>query len=347
MLCFVGLGVFAALRGMLMARGEIALPPAGARQTCALAANPLFHVSGLHGSAVSAMASGTKLVWTTGRFDAGQIIRLTFAEGITRWSGVPTQLYRLLEHPDFDRHDFSQITSVGGGGATWSPELQRLVRAKLPQAASAFQVGYGLTESAALLTIADETMLRAHPDSVGCALATVELEIRDDDGRALAPGRDGDICARGPMVMPGYWRDDAANAHTILPGAWLRTGDIGQLRGDFLFLASRKRDLILRGGENVYPVEIENRLEEHPGIAEAAVVGVPHRQLGQEVKAVIVVRSGAALSEDGVRAFVAERLAHFKVPAHVEFRREALPRNAAGKVLKHVLTGEPNPFAEE
>src|SRR5262249_6084579 len=108
MLCFVGLGIFAALRGMLMARGEIALPPAGARRACGLAANPLFHVSGLQGSAVSARASGTKLVWTTGRFDAGKVIQLTIAEGITRGSGAPTQLSRMLEHPDFDRHDFSQ-----------------------------------------------------------------------------------------------------------------------------------------------------------------------------------------------------------------------------------------------
>ena len=347
LLCFLALGAFAAVRGMLLLRGELSPPPAGGVQPCALAASPLFHVSGLHGSAVSAMSSGMKLVWTTGRFDADKIIRLTFAEGITRWGGVTTHLFRLLEHPAFERHDFSQITSVGGGGSTWSPELQRLIREKLPQATPAFQVGYGLTESAALLTIADEAMLRTHPDSVGCALATAELEIRGEDGRALPEGRDGDICARGPMVMPGYWRDEKANAEALLPGAWLKTGDVGRLRGDFLFLASRKRDLILRGGENVYPVEIENRLEEHPGIAEAAVVGVPHRQLGQEVMAVVVPRAGARLAAEELRAFVAERLAYFKVPAHVEIRSEALPRNASGKVLKHVLTGEPNPFVED
>ncbi len=347
MLCFLTLGAFAALRGMLLMRGEIATPPAGAKPPAGIAASPLFHVSGLHGAAVSAMSSGMKLVWTTGRFDADKIIRLTFEEGITRWGGVTTHLYRLLEHPDFDRRDFSQITSVGGGGSTWSPELQRLIREKLPQATPAFQVGYGLTESAALLTMADEAMLRAHPDSVGCALATAQIEIRGEDGRALPEGRDGDICARGPMVMPGYWRNDAANAETLLPGAWLKTGDVGKLSGDFLFLASRKRDLILRGGENVYPVEIENRLEEHPGIAEAAVVGVPHRELGQEVKAIVVLRPGARLTAEEVRAFVAERLAYFKVPAQVELRSEPLPRNAPGKVLKHVLTGEPNPFVED
>ncbi len=347
MLAFLALGAFAALRGMLLMRGRLELPPAGGKPPAAIAASPLFHVSGLHGSAVTAMSSGMKLVWTTGRFDADKILRLTFEEGISRWGGVTTHLYRLLEHPQLDRYDLSQITSVGGGGSTWSPELQRLIREKLPGATPAFQVGYGLTESAALLTMADELMLRAHPDSVGCALATAQIEIRGEDGRALPDGRDGDICARGPMVMPGYWRNDKANAETLLPGGWLKTGDVGQLREDFLFLASRKRDLILRGGENVYPVEIENRLEEHPGIAEAAVVGVPHRQLGQEVKAVVVPRPGARLEPDAVRAFVAERLAYFKVPAQVELRSEPLPRNAAGKVLKHVLTGEPNPFVED
>jgi acyl-CoA synthetase (AMP-forming)/AMP-acid ligase II len=347
MLSFLSLGAFAALRGMLLIHGELRIPKPGSKPPCAIAASPLFHVSGLHGSAVTAMASGMKLVWTTGRFDAEKIFRLSFEEGITRWGGVTTHLYRLLEHPEFAKHDFSQITSVGGGGSTWSPELQRLVRERLPQAAPAFQVGYGLTESAALLTMADELMLRAHPDCVGAALATALLEIRGEDGRALPEGRDGDICARGPMVMPGYFRNDKANAETIFPGGWLKTGDIGRMQGELLFLATRKRDLILRGAENVYPVEIENRLEEHPGIAEAAVVGVPHRDLGQEVKAVVVPRPGARIGVEELRAFVAERLAYFKVPAHVEFRDEPLPRNAAGKVLKHVLTGEANPFVEE
>ena len=148
--------------------------------------------------------------------------------------------------------------------------------------------------------------------------------------------------------MLGYWRNPEATAETFFEGGWLRTGDVGQMRDGLLFLASRKRDLIIRGGENIYPLEIENRLDDHPDVAEAAVVGVDHRELGQEVKAFVVPRPGASLDPEAIKAWVAETLAYYKVPTYVEIRTEPLPRNATGKVLKPVLTGEAeNTFREE
>ena len=314
----------------------------------AITSSPLFHVSGLQSAALSGPHTGNKHVWTTGRFDPEKVIRLTFEEGVTRWGGITTQLWRLLEHPEFEKHDFSQVRSIGGGGSTFSPELQRLIREKLPSAVDNFNVGYGMTECGGLATMATGDLLLEHPDCVGRALPTVEVAILDDDDQPQPDGVDGNICIRGAMVMPGYWRNPEANQDALRPGGWLKTGDIGQLRDGLLFLASRKRDMIIRGGENIYPVEIENRLEEHPDIREAAVIGVDHRTLGQEVKAVVVLQEGHELEPDAVREWGAETLAYYKVPTHVECRDTLLPRNATGKVLKQVLTGESESiFVEE
>lgn len=343
-LAYLSLMSFVSARGALMAgidAGADVVPPA------VLATSPLFHVSGLHSAAISHVLTGTPSVWTTGRFDPEQIFRLTVDEGIGRWGGVTTAVWRLLEHPSFNDHDFSMIRAVGGGGSTWSPELQRLIREKLPNARFGMSVGYGLTECSALCTLATSADLEAHPDCVGPALPTAEVAILDDTGAAVPDGVDGNVCIRGPMVMPGYWNQPDATAETFFPGGWLKSGDVGQFREGLLFLASRKRDMIIRGGENVYPVEIENRLEEHPGISEAAIIGVDHRELGQEVMAVVVPQPGAKLDPEEVKAFVGETLAYFKVPSYVEVRGEPLPRNAAGKVLKHVLEGGENPFVEE
>ena len=176
----------------------------------------------------------------------------------------------------------------------------------------------------------------------------MQVRVVGDDGEELPPGAEGQIAVRSPMVMLGYWRNDAANAEAFLPGGWVKTGDVGRIEGGRLHLASRKRDLILRGGETVYPIEIENRLEAHPAVLEAAVLGVDHPDLGQEVKAVVVPRPGASLDADEVRSFVAEKLAAFMVPAHVEVRSEPLTRTATGKIMKHVLGGEvENAFVEE
>jgi acyl-CoA synthetase (AMP-forming)/AMP-acid ligase II len=185
-----------------------------------------------------------------------------------------------------------------------------------------------------------------HPDSVGRPAPTVEVQVVDPDGTPLPTGETGEICLRGPTIMMrGYWnRPDATDA-VFLPGGWFRTGDIGRLDPDgFLYLVDRAKDMIIRGGENVYCVEVENVLFEHPDVVDAAVVGVPHRELGEEVKAVVQLRGGAALDVEALRAYCRERLADFKVPAFVDFRDEPLPRNPAGKVLKSLLRGDEASF---
>jgi acyl-CoA synthetase (AMP-forming)/AMP-acid ligase II len=168
------------------------------------------------------------------------------------------------------------------------------------------------------------------------------------DGHPVPEGEDGEVFIRGPMVMLEYWRRPEETAEVIGPGRWLRTGDIGRMEGGRLTLASRKRDLILRGGENVYPVEIEQRIENHPDVLEVAVVGVEDEELGQAVKAFVVAQPGATPDPDALAKWVAEELAYYKVPAHWALRSEPLPRNATGKVLKHaLLTGGDTHFVEE
>jgi len=333
------------------ARNAMSRPPdpsAADRPICQLVTYPLFHVSGLHMGAVAFMISGIRSVWTLGRFDEELVMDLIATQGITGWSYTPTMLHRILHHPRLAEYDLSGLRQGGGGGAAFSPALLERARTAIPNIRGSMGVGYGQTECAALATINAGEELVAFPESAGRPLPTVALEIRAVDGTALPEGEDGEIMVRGPMVMPGYWRRPEATAETLLPGGWLRTGDIGRMEGGRLYLATRKRDLILRGGENVYPIEIENRLEAHPGIAEVAVIGVDDEVLGQEVKAVVVPEPGATLDPEELRAFCAETLAYYKVPAHWEIRTEPLPRNALGKVVKAVLT-EPDAmqFSEE
>jgi len=322
---------------------EAALPP-----LVGITSNPLFHVSGFQSGALMGPATGMKTVWTTGRFDPKKIMKLTLEEGVTRWGGITTQLWRLIEHPDFEPELFRQVRSMGGGGSAFSPDLQRSLREKLPQATTDFNVGYGLTECSGLCSMAIGDLLEAHPDTAGRTVPGNDVAIFDDAGFRLPDGEDGNICVRGPNVMLGYWGNPEATKEAFFEGGWLRTGDIGQMRDGLLFLASRKRDMIIRGGENIYPLEIENRIDDHPDVEEVAVVGVDHRELGQEVKAIVVPKSGKHLDPKRLQEFVAEKLAYFKVPTYVEIREEPLPRNATGKVLKAVLLGEAeNTFQEE
>jgi len=314
-----------------------------------LACSPLFHVSGLHACAVMAVGAGINHLWTTGRYDAEKILRLTEEYGIARWGGVTTQLWRLVEHPRLADYDTSSVVSIGGGGSVWSPELQEICRTALPHARVSVTIGYGLTESSGLATSAADDVLRDHPDSVGYPLPIVGVRITDDGGRELDEGEVGNVCLSGPMITPGYWNDPAATAETIRDG-WLRTGDYGYVRDGLLHLVSRRSDLIIRGGENIYPTEIEQRLDAHPAVAESAVLGVEHRELGHEVKAVVVVDGEQPATDliGELEAWVADTLADIKVPAHWELRTEPLPRNATGKILKQVVQGDADyDFIEE
>ncbi|HEX7097250.1 MAG TPA: class I adenylate-forming enzyme family protein [Acidimicrobiales bacterium] len=343
LISFVQMTFFSGAREAVMRPPAEPPPP-----TVSVCSSPMFHVSGLQSAIISGVASGAKFVWTTGRFDPKKVLELAVREGATRLGGITTQLWRILEHPDFDKYDLSKVTSSGGGGSVFSPELQRTIREKIPSAANGFSIGYGLTECGGLCTMATNDMLLEHPDCVGRALPTAQVAIFDDDGTPLPDGEIGHVCIRGPMVMPGYWDDPEATKDAFFPGRWLKSGDYGRIEDGLLYLATRKRDMIIRGGENIYPIEIENRLDEHPDIVEAAVVGVDHRTLGQEVKAIVVPRPGATLDPDEIRAFVGETLAYYKVPQYIEIRHEPLPRNATGKILKNVLLGEAeNTFVEE
>jgi acyl-CoA synthetase (AMP-forming)/AMP-acid ligase II len=310
-----------------------------------LAPYPLFHVSGMSMMGGSVM-SGAKTVWPVGRFDPSTVIGLTRDEGVSAWGGGTAHVVRLLESREVASLPAEQLVSVTVGGSATTPDIIRRVEQRFPRLAGTMTTGYGSTETGGLATWAPYWMLSAAPDCVGPALPTVSVRITDDIGDVLPDEQEGNIEIRSPYTMPCYWRNPEADGETIRPGRWVRSGDFGRLDTGLLFVASRRRDLILRSGENVYPFEIENRICEHPAVAEAAAFGVDDPTFGQRVKAVVVVRSGAHLGAEEVRTFCAETLAYYKVPDVVEVTADPLPRNASGKVMKHVLAGEaPSGFA--
>jgi acyl-CoA synthetase (AMP-forming)/AMP-acid ligase II len=309
-------------------------PPEGIvrPQPSTLMVTPLFHVSGALPLA-AAPVTGTKVVFPpVGSWDEVTHLRLTEEHRVAAWSGVPTQFWRLLEHPRFDEFDTSCVMSIGGGGATFAPELFRLMARKLPQARVG--CGYGMSETVGSGSRLGGVTLETHPASVGSVEPLCEIQIRGPLDEPLPDGEVGQICIRGAAVFLGYWNDPEATAASLDERRWYRTGDYGRFVDGLLHLDSRMRDLIIRGGENIYPIEIENRLVEHPAVADVCVVGVDHHVLGQEVAAVVVTHPGTELGPDEVREWVAAGLASYKVPTHVVFAPE-LPYTKTGKVLKH------------
>ncbi len=338
----IGIQIFHGLRSL---QCRNLAPP---ESPASLVTSPLFHVSGLYAGAVIALATGIKSVWMKGRFDPVRAMQLIQDEGVTNWGPMNTIAYRFLNHPRVGDYDLSSVTSVGSGGAPMPRELQDRLRQVFPRASDSTALGYGLTECTALATLNFGEEFKEKPHSSGRPLPTVQVEIRNLAGEPVDEETDGEIHIRGPNVMLEYWRLPHDTQSTILPGRWLRTGDIGRLEGGHLLINSRSRDLILRGSENVYPAEIENRLLAHPDVAEAAVVGVEHEELGLEVKGIVVSRPNATFTPEDLAGWVGETLAYYKVPTHWEIRTEPLPRNAVGKVMKHLLDRkEDNPFSED
>jgi long-chain acyl-CoA synthetase len=324
-------------------------PAAAARpQGVTLATSPMFHLSGLYATIVLQLALGGKLVIRSGRFDEAELIRLMAKERVTAFAALGSMGPRIARHPELAKHDLSCVENVGFGGAPVSPAVQELLRQAFPNASSAQGIGYGSSESVSAPTTIRGAEYKLHPTSAGRVIPTHEFEIRDEHGKALPEGVEGEIHIRSPYLMLGYWGKPEPTASTLKPGRWLATGDIGRFEDGLLYINSRARDMILRNAENVYPVEIEYRLEQHPLVREATVFGVDHEEWGQEVKAVVVPEPGANVTPAELARWCGESLAAYKVPTAWELRREPLPRNASGKVLKNVVRGDAaSAFVEE
>ncbi len=298
---------------------------------------PLFHVTGCVAVMLSCYLGGAKLVMMY-RWEPERALELIEREKVTNFVGVPTQSWDLLESPRFADFDTSSLVSVGGGGAPAPPELVRRVASRFGSGRPG--IGYGLTETNAYGPQNAGEDYVTHPTSTGRGTPILEIEVRDPAGRPLPPGERGEIWFKGPHLIRGYWNQPEATAEAIVDG-WLRTGDVGRVDEEgFVYVEDRAKDMVLRGGENVYSAEVEAVIYEHPAVYEAAVFGLPHERLGEEVAAAVYLKPGAKLTPEELQAHVAAHLAPFKVPSRVVILEETLPRNAAGKILKRQLREE-------
>jgi long-chain acyl-CoA synthetase len=314
-------------------------PPPAPEQPVFMAPTPLFHVTACNCILHPATMAGGRVVLTY-KWDPGRALELIERERVTNFSGVPTMSRELLQHPDWDTRDTSSLLGMGGGGAALQPDLVGKIDRSLKQGVPS--TGYGLTETHGIVTANSAKFFLDKPASCGPVVPTLDAKLVDDAGNDLEPGPDtvGQLCVRGPVVIKGYLNRADATADAIRDG-WFNTGDIARIDEDgFVFIVDRAKDMVLRGGENVYCSEVETVIYQHEDVAEAAVFGVPDERLGEEVGAAIVRRPGSTLTEDELRAFLAERMAKHKIPAKVWFLDEQLPRNANGKFVKRELRAQ-------
>jgi long-chain acyl-CoA synthetase len=321
-----------ALQGVI--RGPSDAPSSG-NEPCFILIVPLFHVTGCVPVLLTCFSLQFKLVMLH-RWDPEKALVLIERHKVTSFVGVPTQSWDLLESPHFSEYDTSSLVSVGGGGAPAPPKLVERIEGSFTKGRPG--IGYGMTETNAFGPGNSGDDYVARPTSTGRARTSVlDVEIRDDALTALPPGERGEIWMKGPNLFRGYWGDPEATAETLVEG-WLRSGDIGRIDDEgFLYIEDRAKDMVLRAGENVYSAEVEAAIYEHPAVNEAAVFGVPHERLGEEVACVVSLKEGASLSTEELRDHLAVHLAVFKIPTRVAFIHEPLPRNPAGKFLKREL----------
>jgi steroid-24-oyl-CoA synthetase len=307
---------------------------ATAPQRATLVGIPLFHTTGSHAILGPALYNGAKLVLMR-RWDPELGMRLIERERVTHAGGVPTIAWQLIEHPARESYDLSSLESVSYGGAPGTPELVRRIKQVFPKSAPG--LGWGMTETSATFTSHGAEDYENRPDSSGPALPVCDMRIVGERGENLPLGTVGELWAKGPNVVDGYWNKPEATAETFIDG-WLKTGDLARLDEEgFLYVVDRKKDMLIRGGENIYCIEVEDALYRHPAIMDAALVGLPHKTLGEEPAAVVTLKQGTTATEEELRAFVAGQLAAFKVPVRVVFQRDMLPRNANGKIVKAEL----------
>ncbi len=340
LLNIVFMGMVSALAGAKAkaAAGEVSdeaveepLPPSY------MAPTPLFHVTACNCLLHPATMVGAKLILTY-KWDPARALELIEREQVTNFSGVPTMSREMLLHPDWQTRDTSSLQGLGGGGAPLQPDLVKKIDDALPKGAPS--TGYGLTETHGILTANSSVMYVMKPESCGPLVPNVDGKVIDEVGNDLPQGERGQLLVKGPIVIKGYINQPEATAESIQDG-WFNTGDIAFIDDDgFVHIVDRAKDMVLRGGENVYCSEVETVIYTHPAIAEAAVFGIPDERLGEDVAAAVVLRSGASLTADELREFLAPMMAKHKIPGNIWFRTEPLPQNANGKFLKRQLRDE-------
>ena len=323
-------------------RGQDPAPAPGpsSPQRALLLAVPMFHVMGCMPWLLAGLFNGSKLVLMH-KWDAGQALRLIERERITQAGGVPMMAAQLLEHPERHRYDLSSLDSISVGGAPAAKILAGRLRETFPNARAAN--GWGMSEVASSFASNQAEDYVTRPESCGVPAPTNDWKIMNAEGAdALPIGEVGELWVKGPQVMRGYWKDPEATKQSLEDG-WLKTGDIAYLDAEnFCYLVDRAKDMLIRGGENIYCVEVESVLHDHPFVLDVAVIGVPHELLGEEPAAVVQLRPGIDADESTMRALQAHtraQLAAFKVPAQLRFTYEPLPRNPAGKLRKLELRG--------
>ena len=316
--------------------------PPGADQSAYLLSVPLFHATGCHSILVANTAAGNKLVMMH-HWDPERALELIERERITTFGGVPAMVMQVIDSPHFARRDTSSVRAVAYGGAPAPPDLVRRIKEHFP--VSAPSNGYGLTETSSVTTMNSGDDYVRKPDSVGPAVPVCDVRVVPEGFEGDEPADDlpsgpevtGELWIKGPNVVRGYWNKPDATSATFTRG-WLHSGDVARIDDEgFVYIVDRAKDMVIRGGENVYSVEVESALFEHPAVADCAVIGVPHEVLGEEVGAAVVMRPGTRVTAEELARHVRERLAGFKVPTHIWFRSEPLPRNPQGKVLKREL----------
>ncbi|MEJ6720547.1 class I adenylate-forming enzyme family protein [Ilumatobacter sp.] len=306
----------------------------GAPQTAFMLCVPLFHVTGLVPVMLGSFVSGAKLVMTY-KWEPNRALELIEQERVTNFVGVPTMSWDLLEAETFAERDTSSLRSVGGGGAPMPPELVKRIDENFQRGRPG--LGYGMTETNAYGPQNAGDDFVNNPKSTGRPVPIMDVKVTDLEGNDLAVGETGEIWFRSPSLIRGYWNRPEATAETIVDG-WLRSGDIGHLDDEgFVYVSDRAKDMILRGGENIYCAEVEATIYEHPAVYEAAAYGIPNERLGEELACHVMVKEGVTLDAGDLQKFVGERLAKFKVPSVITIVNESLPRNASGKILKRDL----------
>ncbi|MBP2276239.1 MULTISPECIES: class I adenylate-forming enzyme family protein [Sphingomonas] len=323
---------FSGARGFVR-RGEAVPDP---QPKTYLTVIPMFHVTACSATMMGSIAAGNTLVFLR-KWDPVRAMEIIEAEKVHATGGVPTIAWQILEHPDRAKYDLSSLEMIAYGGAPSAPELVRRIYTEFGALPSN---GWGMTETMATVTGHGAEDYLARPTSAGPPVPVADLKIMDEDGVTELPiGEVGELWARGPMVVKGYWNKPEATAVTFVDG-WVRTGDLARLDEEgFVYIVDRAKDMIIRGGENIYSSEVENVLYAHPAVTDCALIGIPHRTLGEEPAAVVHLAPGTTATEAELQAWVRERLAVFKTPVAIRFVPETLPRNANGKILKKELKG--------